>query len=308
MSWTRALVCAVACIGFGIAAANSASAEGPAPVQPPAEPPAPRAAQLARSFITAPYAPFNQMIAQSIAAAADLTAASERARAVVAERAAVDAELAVMRAQAQKPGAIADRIKRETVLIAQTPKVAAMSVLVEVREAAVEAGDLEAKLQKKQAALAAEQDALTKAGIWSLPSADAKWAMPLVGELTQPYGPTTFYWEPARAGHAHFHDGIDIAAPYGSEIRAAAPGQVIFAGAIGDGAQLVVIAHIGGYVSEYAHLMAGSPVKAGDFVAQGQVIGRVGMTGLTTGPHLHMQVWHGGALVDPLSLIAPQKH
>jgi murein DD-endopeptidase MepM/ murein hydrolase activator NlpD len=106
--------------------------------------------------------------------------------------------------------------------------------------------------------------------------------------------------------YAHYHDGVDIAAPLNAPVAAAAPGQVIFVGHIADGAEIVLIAHIGGYVSEYGHLadgVAAPTVRAGDFVRAGDVIGRIGMTGITTGAHLHFEAWHGGVLTDPLSFI-----
>jgi murein DD-endopeptidase MepM/ murein hydrolase activator NlpD len=69
---------------------------------------------------------------------------------------------------------------------------------------------------------------------------------------------------------------------------------------------VVLIAHVGGLVSLYAHLddnTAPPRVKAGDEVQQGQIIGAIGMTGMTTGPHVHFVVWRDGELIDPLSLI-----
>jgi len=104
----------------------------------------------------------------------------------------------------------------------------------------------------------------------------------------------------------HFHDAIDIAAPLGSPVVAAADGQVTFVGHLPDGAMIVLIAHAGGFVSEYAHLddaFVMPPVRAGQMVKAGQVIGFVGLTGITTGPHLHFALIHNGEAVDPLTLI-----
>ena len=74
---------------------------------------------------------------------------------------------------------------------------------------------------------------------------------------------------------------------------------------------IVLIAHPGGYVSEYAHLddtFALPRVKAGQAVNAGQVIGFIGLTGITTGPHLHYAVMKNGVAIDPLSLLsAPTK-
>jgi murein DD-endopeptidase MepM/ murein hydrolase activator NlpD len=137
------------------------------------------------------------------------------------------------------------------------------------------------------------------------------WRLPVRGVLTQPFGPTTFELEPAatyRGGsYAHFHAAVDIAAPLGSPVTAASGGVVAFVGHLPDGAMIVLIAHPGGYVSEYAHLddtFALPPVKVGQAVKAGEVIGFVGLTGITTGAHVHYAVMKDGTPIDPLSLLA----
>src|SRR2546423_1590784 len=124
--------------------------------------------------------------------------------------------------------------------------------------------------------------------------ATTAWSFPLRGPITQAFGPTALALEPARmyrgAYFEHFHDAIDIAAPLGSPVVAVADGQVTFVGHLPDGAMIVLIAHPGGFVSEYAHLddtFVLPSVRAGQMVKAGQVIGFVGLTGITTGPHLH---------------------
>jgi murein DD-endopeptidase MepM/ murein hydrolase activator NlpD len=136
------------------------------------------------------------------------------------------------------------------------------------------------------------------------------WRLPLVGENTQDFGPTPYWFEPALTYqgvyYPHFHTGTDIAAPWGAPIVAPAWGVVTFAGTMGDGAEVVVIAHDGGLVSMYAHLenrIFPVPVKAGDTVQAGDRIGNVGLTGITTGAHVHWSVWRNGELIDPLSMI-----
>jgi murein DD-endopeptidase MepM/ murein hydrolase activator NlpD len=138
----------------------------------------------------------------------------------------------------------------------------------------------------------------------------ASWRLPLVGEDTQDFGPTPYYFEPALTYggiyYAHFHTGTDIAAAWGTPILAPARGTVVFAGTMSDGAEVVVISHDSGLVSMYAHLdnqVFPVPVKAGDTVEAGDRIGNVGLTGLTTGAHLHWSVWRSGELIDPLSVI-----
>src|SRR5437660_10252449 len=136
------------------------------------------------------------------------------------------------------------------------------------------------------------------------------WSLPVRGILTQPFGPPSFELEPAAtykgASYAHFHAAIDIAAPLGTAVTAASDGVVAFVGHLPDDAMIVLVAHAGGYVSEYAHLddtFALPPVKAGQAVNAGQVIGFIGLTGITTGAHLHFAVIKDGAPIDPLSLI-----
>lgn len=139
----------------------------------------------------------------------------------------------------------------------------------------------------------------------------ATWQRPLIGEVSQPFGPTYLGLEPARlykgTYYSHFHEGLDITAPGGTPIVAPARGRVVFAGRMMDGAQVVVLAHDNGLVSLYAHLDGGPlapTVKAGDLVGAGDRIGAVGLTGLTTGYHLHWAVYRNGEPVDPESLLA----
>ena len=138
----------------------------------------------------------------------------------------------------------------------------------------------------------------------------AVWQRPLVGEISQPFGPTYLGLEPARlykgTYYSHFHEGLDIAALAGTPIVAPARGRVVFAGRMMDGAEVVVLAHDNGLVSLYAHLDAGPlapTVKAGDLVEAGDRIGAVGLTGLTTGFHLHWAVYRNREPLDPESLL-----
>lgn len=142
-------------------------------------------------------------------------------------------------------------------------------------------------------------------------AAPTSWTLPVRGTITQPFGPTTFVLEPPRTYqsvyYAHFHDALDIAARLGQPVVAAAEGRVTFVGHLSDGAMVVVIAHPGGLVSVYAHLddtFTRPTVRIGDAVVANQVIGFVGLTGITTGPHLHFAVLRGGQPIDPLSLLA----
>ncbi len=117
---------------------------------------------------------------------------------------------------------------------------------------------------------------------------------PLGGVITQEYGCTGVAWEPPLGNCSHYHNGIDIAAPIGSPVRASGDGVVVFAGYNPydpyPKAVIVIIAHSTALQTWYAHLEPGVAVHAGQRVSQGQVIGYVGMTGRTSGPHLHWMV------------------
>ncbi|MBC7330523.1 peptidoglycan DD-metalloendopeptidase family protein [bacterium] len=98
------------------------------------------------------------------------------------------------------------------------------------------------------------------------------------------------------------HTGIDISAHSGTPIKAAAGGEVVFAGWWGGYGNVVIIDHGGGISTLYAHCSA-IYVKKGQSVSQGEVIAAVGSTGLSTGPHLHFEVRKNGKPVDPLGYL-----
>jgi murein DD-endopeptidase MepM/ murein hydrolase activator NlpD len=144
----------------------------------------------------------------------------------------------------------------------------------------------------------------------TLPALD-RWTWPVGGVVTQEFGPSTLALEPAMTyrgvRYAHFHDGIDIAAPLGSPVRAVARGRVAFVGHLSDGAMVVIVAHADGLTSLYGHLDDAAlrpPVRAGDGVEAGQTIGAVGLTGLTTGPHIHFSLWRSTEPIDPRSVLS----
>jgi murein DD-endopeptidase MepM/ murein hydrolase activator NlpD len=136
------------------------------------------------------------------------------------------------------------------------------------------------------------------------------WQRPLAGEISQPFGPTYLRLEPARLYRGtffwHFHEGVDILAMAGTPIVAPARGRIVFVGRMADGAEVVVLAHDNGLVSLYAHLEDGPlapTIKAGDIVQAGDRIGSVGLTGMTTGYHLHWAVYKNGEPIDPMATL-----
>ena len=96
------------------------------------------------------------------------------------------------------------------------------------------------------------------------------------------------------------HLGVDYRAPAGSPVIAAADGVVVFAGANGGSGRMVHLRHGNAFETEYLHLSS-ITVRAGERVRQGELIGRVGSTGLATGPHLDYRVRRNGAFVNPLT-------
>lgn len=99
------------------------------------------------------------------------------------------------------------------------------------------------------------------------------------------------------------HNGVDYAAPTGTEIHAIAGGTVTFAGRKGANGNLIALRHPNGMTSYYAHQSRfAKGLKVGDKVRQGQLIGYVGSTGRSTGPHLHLAIRTNKGFIDPLSV------
>jgi murein DD-endopeptidase MepM/ murein hydrolase activator NlpD len=101
-------------------------------------------------------------------------------------------------------------------------------------------------------------------------------------------------------GYSRMHQGVDFAAPTGTPVFAAGEGRVAFAGTRGGYGTTVIVNHTGGISTLYAHLSAiQRGLRPGSLVRQGQVIGRVGSTGMSTGPHLHFEVRRNNAPLNP---------
>jgi murein DD-endopeptidase MepM/ murein hydrolase activator NlpD len=127
-----------------------------------------------------------------------------------------------------------------------------------------------------------------------VPRSPLRFAWPLA--LDVPIGDM---FGPRRYG---FHPGVDIPAPAGTRVLAARAGTVVWAGWLGGYGRVVEIAHARGVVSLYAHLRR-IAVVPGARVRRGAVVGRVGSTGDSTGPHLHFELRVRGAAVDPLPVL-----
>ncbi|GAA5013534.1 M23 family metallopeptidase [Actinopolymorpha pittospori] len=127
---------------------------------------------------------------------------------------------------------------------------------------------------------------LPETGSWVLPVSPGTYT------LTARFGSCGGRWE-------NCHTGLDFAAPQGTPARAAAAGRVVFAARSGSYGNLVKIDHGNGIVTYYAHLRSFSRNVLNATVIPGQMIGEVGQTGNTTGPHLHFEVRRRGEPVDP---------
>ena len=130
-------------------------------------------------------------------------------------------------------------------------------------------------------------------------SSNESWGRPCTWiRLTSPYGyrthPVTGKWK--------FHNGVDLANSKGTPIRAARSGKVTVATYGGTYGYYVTINHGDGYSSLYAH-MTHYIVSKGDTVSKGQVIGYMGSTGRSTGPHLHFSIFYNGSTVNPMNYI-----
>lgn len=149
----------------------------------------------------------------------------------------------------------------------------------------------EAKYEEKLAALAASGGA---------PASNAAWVTPVSGyTLTSPFG---MRLHPVL-GYQRMHNGIDMACAQGTPIYATRAGTVTTASYQAGGAGYYVsINHLDGFSSIYMH-MTHFVVSAGQSVSQGQLIGYVGSTGISTGPHLHFGISYAGSYVNPLAYI-----
>ena len=201
-------------------------------------------------------------------------------------------------ARSQLNGLAAERANLVAIADGQRQHVATEVAEIENLSAAEEA-QLEALIQERQRELEAERQAARRAaGIAGKPmpseAGPGGFAWPVSGTITSPYG-----WRSNPfGGSPDFHPGLDIAAPAGTTVTAAAGGTVILAQWYGGYGNFVMIDHGGNVSSGYGHLSA-IYVSVGQQVSRGQAIGAVGSTGHSTGPHVHFEIRVNGKPVDP---------
>jgi len=231
----------------------------------------------------------------------------------VKQRDLLDSELAQLRAlQAQQEASMADL----QVKIAQTQ--------YELRQLNTQSAQLAQAvtdmLQQQQDAIisAAMQSVWTQVQLWAqsnnvgqIPTSSGHstryrfiWPEP-EAQISQPFGPSTYWFEPAYGRYPHFHTGIDLVEPFGSPVFAADDGVVALVGSSSSGyGRYVVIAHSGGLDTLYGHLST-SLVNVGQTVTQGTPIGLEGSTGNSTGAHLHFELRINQAPVNPAPYLPP---
>lgn len=133
------------------------------------------------------------------------------------------------------------------------------------------------------------------------------WVHPLpTGRTSSGYG-----WRaaiPAAGVGPMFHTGIDLSAPSGTPVRAAAAGEVVYVGwghrARSHSGWTVIVDHGGGVQTDYNHLLSRPGLEVGQRLDAGAVVGQVGSTGNSSGPHLHLSAWVDDEHVDPVAFFA----
>jgi murein DD-endopeptidase MepM/ murein hydrolase activator NlpD len=123
--------------------------------------------------------------------------------------------------------------------------------------------------------------------------------MPVEGTLSSAYG---IRKHPVRDAE-RFHTGVDISIPVGTRVRTTADGIVSFAGWTENSGIVVVVEHGNGFSTAYAHNRKAT-VRIGDRLRRGDMIALSGSTGISTGPHVHYEIWKRGRHVDPVAFLA----
>jgi murein DD-endopeptidase MepM/ murein hydrolase activator NlpD len=156
--------------------------------------------------------------------------------------------------------------------------------------------ELEKSSEEMEQVIQSKMAQRKKAGIYAKGTGSLDW--PLRGRITSRFGVRRHpYW-----GGRHTHTGLDIAAPYGEVIRAADGGEVIFSGWWDGYGKAVVIDHGKSISTVYAH-MSRIYAQNGSKISKGQIIGLIGSTGYSTGPHCHFEVRVNGKPKNPMSFL-----
>ena len=299
--------------------------------------------QLARAIYVSPTSPLvtlaqSQSLSDLLTRIADLNVAGERATTL---KASLNIDLADLQAERQKEQAARlEQIAQRDQLDAQMAQLRSLQAQEETSMSQLQQKIAEtqyelARLKTQSAALAQEvtdmlqqqQDAIiaaamqavwTQMQIWlqsnnvgQIPTSSGHstqyrfiWPEPQ-SQISQPFGPSTFWFEPPYGGYPHFHTGIDLVEPFGSPVYAADDGIVALVGSSSRGyGNYVVIAHAGGLDTLYGHLST-ALVNVGQTVTQGTVVGLEGSTGNSTGAHLHFELRINQKPVNPAPYLPP---
>lgn len=211
-------------------------------------------------------------------------------------KASVESETRVISARADQQRSVRDELVSAQGRLSDVRSQQKVSLDKLSAEEQAQAGEMDA-LQVQSASLAAQIRAAQQRSTPSTSPGDttpshAGFIWPVSGPVTSSFG-----WRWGR-----MHEGIDIGVSAGTPIHAAASGTVIYCGWMEGYGNLVVVDHANGLATAYAHQSA-IAVTCGQGVVQGQVVGYVGSTGHSTGPHLHFEVRVNGSPVDPLGYL-----
>ncbi|MFA9465311.1 MAG: murein hydrolase activator EnvC [Velocimicrobium sp.] len=157
----------------------------------------------------------------------------------------------------------------------------------------------EEERKKREAEAAANNKTTTDSNYDANTSSDFRWPLNIAGTITSKFG----YRKQPTAGASTYHKGIDISAPSGTQIVAAAAGKVVTATYSSSAGNYIMIYHGNSTYTVYMHCSSLS-VSVNDEVAKGQAIAAVGSTGISTGSHLHFGISVNGSYVDPLNYVS----
>jgi murein DD-endopeptidase MepM/ murein hydrolase activator NlpD len=299
--------------------------------------------ELARAIYVSPTSPLvtlaqSQSLSDLLTRIADLNVAGERATTL---KASLNIDLADLQAERQKEQAARqEQITQRDQLDGEMAQLRSLEAqeetsMAQLQEKIAETQGELARLNTQSAALAQQvtdmlqqqQDAIiaaamqavwTQMQIWlqsnnvgQIPTSSGHstqyrfiWPEPQ-SQISQPFGPSTFWFEPPYGGYPHFHTGIDLVEPFGSPVFAADDGIVALVGSSSSGyGNYVVIAHAGGLDTLYGHLST-ALVNVGQTVMQGTVVGLEGSTGNSTGAHLHFELRINQKPVNPAPYLPP---
>lgn len=225
-------------------------------------------------------------------------------------RARVDAERRDLEAQQTRIADLEERQAEQTsrleqIVAEQESKLGQVEAARAVKRGVVQKAETDkASWEKQEAALEAESDRLRDdlrtltSGVKQTVRGTGEYVWPVQGRVSSPFGYRIHPIFKVRK----MHTGVDLSASFGTSIRAADSGVVIQAGWRGGYGKTVVVSHGSGLTTLYAH-QSTILVSVGEAVSQGDVIGKVGSTGYSTGPHLHFEVRLNGNPVNPMGYL-----